>query len=383
MDFSDSEVEQFIYSCINMIPIVAGCCIDALSRYLSSINMAKLNASNAQAIGIGITIASAVFWNVNIKIIYVPTLSDKEDIGNLSTIISERLNSPTILLTDEAYRVYRRREMAKLFKIILYELSQIAPLLLGEKFIIDGEIAGKLFNFIMKFSSYSLKNMKNIAEGNTDKIERTVHDTSNIVTKTFSIDIVDRKILEFFFKNLRESNGKLKYIIVQSRINNAIRNMLIRTIIEGDPKLIEIICKSSLSKEIENSIDYLIDKFEISLTLGKDVRELIEKNKQLLEKIRKYEEEIITLKKRNEELENILKIKKEELIAKLFQEKHVKITVLDGLLKKRKRMVIVRAPLYVLLLIKNLMKEYDGYIPIKLIRMLEQHNLAKIVKYCE
>ncbi|NPA69963.1 MAG: hypothetical protein GXO26_04080 [Crenarchaeota archaeon] len=366
-----------------MIPIVAGCCVDALSRYLSSTSIVKLSTGVTQAIGIGIAIASAVFWNVNIKIIYIPTISDKENIGNLSTIIAERLNSPTILLTDEAYRVYRRREIAKLFKIILYELSQIAPLLLGEKFIIDGEIAGKLFNFIMKFSSYSFKNMKNIAEGNAEKIEKVSHDNSNIITRTFSIDNVDRKILEFFFKNLRESNGKLKYIIVQSKINNAIRNMLIRTILEGDPKLIEIIYKSSLSKEIENSIDYLIDKFEISLTLGKNVKELIEKNKQLLEKIRKYEEEIISLRRRNEELENILKVKKEELISKLFQERQIKITVLDGFLKKRRRTIIVRAPLYVLLLIKNLMKEYDGYVPIKLVKMLEQHNLAKIVKYCE
>jgi len=379
MDFSDFEVEQFIYSCINMIPIVAGCCIDALSRYLSSNSVTRLSTGNTQAVGIGIAIASAVFWNVNVKIVYIPSISKKDDVESLSSIVTERLNSPTIILTDDAYLAYRRKEIAKLFKIVLHELAQIAPLLLGEKFIVDGDIASRLFNLVMKFSSYGFKNMKNLAIEENTHTRKTVE--TSLVARKFTLETVDRKVIEFFFKNLRESNGRLKYVIIQSKVNNAIKALLIKTILEGDSRLLEIIRSGNLSKEIENSLDYLIDKLETALVLGRDIKELIEKNRQLLEKLRKYEEEITDLKRKNEELENILKRKRDEIISKLFQEKYLRIVVVDGFIKKKRRELIVRAPVYVLFLIRNLMKEYDGHVPVKLIKMLEQYKLVKIVKY--
>ncbi|NPB00222.1 MAG: hypothetical protein GXO10_02510 [Crenarchaeota archaeon] len=362
-----------------MIPIVAGCCIDALSRYLSSNSVTRLSTGNTQAVGIGIAIASAVFWNVNVKIVYIPSISKKDDVESLSSIVTERLNSPTIILTDDAYLAYRRKEIAKLFKIVLHELAQIAPLLLGEKFIVDGDIASRLFNLVMKFSSYGFKNMKNLAIEENTHTRKTVE--TSLVARKFTLETVDRKVIEFFFKNLRESNGRLKYVIIQSKVNNAIKALLIKTILEGDSRLLEIIRSGNLSKEIENSLDYLIDKLETALVLGRDIKELIEKNRQLLEKLRKYEEEITDLKRKNEELENILKRKRDEIISKLFQEKYLRIVVVDGFIKKKRRELIVRAPVYVLFLIRNLMKEYDGHVPVKLIKMLEQYKLVKIVKY--
>ncbi len=373
MELSDSQIELFLNSCANMIPIAAGCCIDTASRFLSTVD-GKIVGEHAQIVGVCLALSSAVFWNVNMVLAYV-----SGSLENLELLVRSS-NVPIVPFTYDDYREYVNGNLVKLFERVLYKLSHVSPFFLGENYMINGELSRRFVDFIMKYSSSSIGILNDIVSKIPVGSIEVEHDQRRIMSRKFSLEYVNKKSIIFFFKSLKRCSSNIQYVIVQSRLNNTVKSLLLRTLIEGEPELIKILSRSSVSSDIERSLNYLISSFEKAIVLGKDVESIVRKNEALAREIQEKDKVIKTLEEKLKDLEQHVQRRKSEIISKLYQEKDLKIVIERGFLFKRREEVIIKAPVYILALIQSIARSNNGRVPIDMLKIFEKYGIVRVLR---